>query len=289
MKGLVRSTIAAALTLSGSALANPIMVVSEVYVEQFPGTSHVQVTRTYSSGASSTTAVTRDGASVAVTFEARSGGSRDLGSGMSNLTTVVGCDCSVAVGHHSYVVAGITVPLDVREASATSGSPRAPSAQCDVKCTSGIPAGGAGGTSSSTSGAGVGNTSSSSTGGVGAGGTSSSTSGAGVGNTSPSTGGVGLGGTSSSTGGASVGGSTPSTGGIGTGGTSPSKSTTAPTTGNIPSSATGGAPSNNTTSSAPSKNDSGESSGCAMTRTTTGLLPLGILAALGLLAFRRRK
>lgn len=290
MKGLVRSAVAAALTLSGSALANPIMVISEVYVEQFPGTTHVQVTRTYSSGASSTTPVTRDGASVAVTFDARSGGSRDLGSGMSNLTTVAGCDCFVPVGHHSYVVAGITVPLDVREASAASGTPRSPSAQCDVKCAGSIPApaGGAGGTSSSISGAGVGNTSPS-TGGVGTGGASPSTSGAGVGNTSPSTGGVGMGGVSSSTGGAGVGGATPATGGVGTGGTSRSTSTTAAKTGSTAPSATGGAPSTSVSSTAPSKNNSDDSSGCAISRTSTGLLPLGILAALGLLAFRRRK
>jgi hypothetical protein len=196
---------AVAFAISGSTLANPVMVVSEVYVEQFPGTTHVQVTRTYSMGASSAMSVSRDGNSVAIVFDSQPGGSRDLGSGMSSLTTAVGCDCSVAIGKHTYVVANSNVELDVLEASAATGTARVPSAECNVKCESAVPIPAATGGSSA----------------VSAGGGSSS---------------------------------------IGAGGTFDG-----------------------------SANSSGNPSGCTVSRAAGGLLPLGVLAALGLLALRRRK
>jgi uncharacterized protein (TIGR03382 family) len=146
MRNIAGALGAAVVTLSGSALANPVMVVNELYVEQFPGTPHVQITRNYSSGSSSTTTVTRDGGATTVSFETFPGGSRDLGSGLSNLTTDVGCDCSVTVGTHTYVVANNTLALDVVEASATTGEARAPSAQCDVKCAGSVIPGATGGT-----------------------------------------------------------------------------------------------------------------------------------------------
>jgi MYXO-CTERM domain-containing protein len=127
-----------------------------------------------------------------------------LGSGMSSLTTGVDCDCSVAIGKHTYVVANSTVELDVLEASAATGTARVPSAECNVKCASTSLPAAAGGSSA-----------------VSAGGGSSS---------------------------------------IGAGGTFDG-----------------------------SANSSGNSSGCAVSRAAGGWLPLGVLAALGLLALRRRK
>jgi hypothetical protein len=120
------------------AFGNPIMVVNDVYAEQVPGTAHVQITRTYSSGGPSTTEVKRDGSTITISFENTSGGSRDLGSGITSLSMHLGCDCSVPVGDHSYVVAGMTVPVTVVDAATATGTPRSPSADCASKCESSV-------------------------------------------------------------------------------------------------------------------------------------------------------
>jgi hypothetical protein len=131
-----------AMTLSGSALANPVMAVNDAYVEQFPGTAHVQLTRNYNGGGVALPPQgTRDGAVIEVTFENTPGEIRDWGSGISSpLYTGVSCDCFVPVGHHVYTVAGQKAQLDVVEASAATGSVRSPSAACDTKCGAASPA-----------------------------------------------------------------------------------------------------------------------------------------------------
>lgn len=260
MRSLAILVGAAAITLSGPTLANPYRVVNEVYVQQVPGTSHVQVTRRFSGGATATTTVSRDGTSLQIPFETASGGSEDLGSGPAAITLHLGCDCSVPVGSHNYVVAGYTqsLPLNVVEASATTGTVRTPSAQCDTTCPSTIVAPPATGGSSSTGG-------SASTGGNSTGG-------------SPSTGG------SAVTGGNGTGGN-PSSGGS-TGTTSASGGATA-VIGTGGSTAMGGSTSA-TSTGGPSK-DNSDSSGCTVSRTASGLLPVGAMVALGLLVLRRRK
>ncbi|HEY5956779.1 MAG TPA: hypothetical protein VIV60_09510 [Polyangiaceae bacterium] len=134
MRNIALFIAVSAITLSNLSLANPIMVVNDVSVEQYPGTTHVQITRQYSDGGPQATVVTRDGATIAMEFSAFSAPSRDLGSGHSTVNGVVGCDCAVALGQHSYVVAGRTIALDVGEASTATGTARTPSANCDTQC-----------------------------------------------------------------------------------------------------------------------------------------------------------
>lgn len=263
MRSLAILVGAAAITVSGPTLANPMMIVNEVYVQQVPGTLHVQITRNYSSGSPTTTTVTRDGTTLQIAFETTSAGSRDLGSGMANVVKHLGCDCSVPVGSHDYVVAGSKLPLTVVDAAAATGTVLTPSAQCDTQCASTIVAPPATGGSPSTGGSSTGGNAS--TGGNGNGGSQSS-------------------GGSPSTGGSNAGGS-PSTGGS-TGTTSASGGATA-VVGNGGSTAIGG--STSTTSTGGPNKDNSDSSGCAVSRTASGLLPVGVMVALGLLVLRRRK
>jgi|GEM_PF-3383753 len=264
MRYFVHTLGIAVITFSGAALANPMRIVDDVYVEQFPGTNHVQVTRTYSYG--STTKVERDGTQVTVAFVSYSGGRQDLGSGLTDLMKVVGCDCSVPVGPHSYRVGNQSVQLDVVPASQATGQAREPSGACDVACagnidpittggTSGVPTGGsnglvAGGTTAIVTGG-----SSSAT----MGGTSATASGGTSATATAETGGLASGGTVAASGGVGV-----------TSSTSDSSTLT-------------------TDSTRAPLNQDDDSGGCSIARTTHGQVPFGILAVLGLLAFRRRK
>ena len=161
MRCLAIPVAAVTSMVSFCAFGNPVLVVNDVYAEQVPGTAHVQITRTYSSGGPSTTEVKRDGSTITISFENTSGGSRDLGSGITSLSMHLGCDCSVPLGDHSYVVAGMIVPVTVVDAATAIGTPRSPSADCAAKCDSSVivptATGGAsgtgGGTGSTTGGA----------------------------------------------------------------------------------------------------------------------------------------
>jgi len=265
-----------AVAVSGAAHANPIMVVNEVNVEQFWGTPHVQITGNYSNGGPMTTSVSRDGTSLAVSFDTAPGESRNLGSGAASVYTVVGCDCAVPAGRHDYVVANHAVSLDVVEPSATPGPVRMPSAQCDVKCAGSVNPSATGGTTST-----VGGSSSSVTGGTGGftatGGTTTTLLGSGGLTTT--------GGTANSTSASVavvVNGGFTATGGVSTNATLASLASG----GSI---ATSGASANASNPRDVGQKSGGESSGCSFSRSTGCLLPVGMLVALGLLAFRRRK
>lgn len=273
---------------TGSALGNPIMLVDEAYAQQFPGTRHVQLTRLYSMSGGSME-ITRDGQPMTATVETKTGPSRDLGSGMTTISAYVACDCHVPLGKHTYTVAGKSIEIDVIEAAAVTSSAPQPSAECDVKCDSGGPPEPQGGSA-----------------GEGSAGAEAEGASAGFGEPEPTAGTAGEGGA------AVTGGTGPVTGGKPpveeTGGVSSDVAVTggdgsgAPATGGDGSpsggatatggsSVTGGGPAvtGGTPPVAPSSKKSGDSSGCAMAPARGRLGPLGILAALGLLAWRRKK
>jgi hypothetical protein len=125
--------------VSGLVLANPIMAVDEAYAQQYPSTGHVQLTRISSSSALGALEITRDGQPVTADVQSAAGPSRDLGSGMTTLAAAVACDCDVPFGHHSYVVGGIAVEIDVIDASAANTAVPEPSALCDVACAASVP------------------------------------------------------------------------------------------------------------------------------------------------------
>jgi hypothetical protein len=272
MRCLALSMTVSAITFSGSVLANPVMIVNEVYVEQVPGTAHVQVTRTYSGGGVASTNVTRDGSTIVVAFETFPGGSRDLGSGQSSLYTVAGCDCFVPPGHHSYVVAGSTVGLDVTDESATAGTARSPSADCATQCVAGFaaPPASAGSSGTGSSAGAIGGATA--MGGSGGKGTSAGAAGTAV---------------------AALGGAVAMGGNGGAPTVASQTGTTAPSVGGATGlTGDGGAPTKTpagTSSTAPGqKNGAEDSSGCTVSRTTSGLLPIGVLGILAALALRRR-
>ncbi len=152
MKNLAILVGTTVITLAATARANPIMTVNEVSAQQVPGTTYVQLTHLDSMSEASMDQVTRDGQAIQVTAaQAMAGPSRDLGSGMTTIHAKVGCDCSVGVGHHRYVVDGKAVELDVVAANAASSPILEPSAGCDTKCPSAepfVPVGGSGGVGS---------------------------------------------------------------------------------------------------------------------------------------------
>jgi len=225
---------ACVFAVSGLALANPIMMVDEAYAQQYPWTGHVQLTRISSSSGLSTVEITRDGQPVTADVQPATGPSRDLGSGMTTLAAAVACDCNVPFGHHSYTVGGISVEIDVIDASVANTTVPEPSAQCDVACAASVPVpAGTGGSVGDGSG--------------GAASTGGADSGAAGGPVSPAAAG--------------------SVGDI--------AGEVAGTAGRLPSAETA---------------DGGsDSSGCVISRNERSLVPLGILMALGLLAWRRKQ
>jgi hypothetical protein len=301
---------------SGAALGNPVMVINESYAQQYPGTSHVQLTHLYSYGSMSTMEITRDEQVVSATIESTSAGSRDLGSGVSTIYALVACDCNVPVGHHSYGVAGIAVEVEVVDASSTNGVFPNPSAECDQACEEDVfvpPQGGSGGEGAGTGGADGGCAGSSGAAGEaasaglsgaapagGQGGTGSADAPTKVpptGGSDQATGGNATleeGGGGTHTGGATATGGhsedpLPATGGASTSGGGGTHTGGATATGGSSvhtggATATGGA----ATSEQPARKKR-DSSGCAMAPARGTLTPLGMLAALGLLARRRRK
>jgi hypothetical protein len=149
---------------------------------------------------------------------------------MTTLSAAVACDCNVPFGHHSYIVGGIAVEIDVIDASVANTTVPSPSAQCDVVCAASVPV-------------------------------------------PPAIGGSGGDGSESAAVTDGVAGAVVSPGAGGS-------------VGDVPGGAAG------TAGMAPLAEpayDGGDSSGCAVSRNDARLLPLGILAALGLLAWRRKK
>jgi len=282
--------------MSGAAMANPIRIVDLTSAQQIPGTTHVQLFQASSMSSLSTMVVTRDGEPVTVAGITATNRTEDLGSGNATVWQVTACDCNVPMGQHSYSVGAKTMEVEVVDpADADDGSGGEHSAVCDTPCASQIPvqpeggAGGEGGAAAGRTDGGAGEV-----GAAGLGGDSSDASGAGgvaaaTGGTTP-TGGtepVPTGGTAPATGGTApaTGGTAPATGGTATGG---AHSVTEPTesggqSSTAPALTAGAAP-----AARPAKKDS-DSSGCAISRARGRLAPFGILAALGLLAWRRKK
>jgi hypothetical protein len=289
--------------MGGLALANPILLVNEAYVQQFPGTNHVQVTLVTSYPEASTQETMgfwRDEQLVDADVEYSPGPTRDLGSGPTTLSVLVACDCNVPVGHHSYTVADIDVGIDVVDASAANGTVPEPSAHCDVVCAADVPVSpGTGGS------AGDGSGGAAPTGGAGSGaaGGGASDSSGGAAPTGGAGSGAAGGGASDSSGGATPTGEAGS--GVAGGGASDSSGGAAPRGGagsgaaDVPvSPATGGgaggasegaAAGDGLAPMAQAPDEGSDSSGCAVSRCDGRLVPLGILAALGLLAWRRKK
>ncbi len=136
-RGSLSLLTAALLTGSvGMARANPIMVVDEAYVQQVPGTTHVQVTRLRSLTRMSTMELTRDGQAVVAEPLSVSGPSRDLGSGVSNIHALVACDCDVPIGHHAYSVDGMAAEIAVTDATTATAPIPTPDGNCEVECES---------------------------------------------------------------------------------------------------------------------------------------------------------
>ncbi|MBN1609417.1 MAG: hypothetical protein JW940_22495 [Polyangiaceae bacterium] len=307
----------------GAAVANPIMVIDEAYAQQFPHTVHVQLTQEKSMSRPSTMSITRDGQVVTATTLRSATTSADLGSGVDDIYWVMACDCNVPIGQHSYNVGGKTLEVDVVDAAAATGALYHFSASCDTECSSvdpvppegGSGGGGAGGAAGE-AGAEPGVTAGGVSGASGAGGVAETSGGtmpmAGVGGTvpmhtggAPATGGAATGGLSATaagapqTGGEATGGTAPATGGTApatggtqsviqtadTGGTIPE----APATGGSDSSSAGAADTDGNAPEAPTANKRRDSSSCAVSRTRGRATPFGILAALWLLAWRRRK
>jgi hypothetical protein len=267
--------------MGGLALANPILLVNEAYVQQFPGTNHVQVTLVTSYPEASTQETMgfwRDEQLVDADVEYSPGPTRDLGSGPTTLSVLVACDCNVPVGHHSYTVADIDVGIDVVDASAANGTVPEPSAHCDVVCAADVPVSpGTGGS------AGDGSGGAAPTGGAGSGaaGGGASDSSGGATPTGEAGSGVAGGGASDSSGGAAP------RGGAGSGAADVPVS---PATGGGAGGASEGAAAGDGLAPMAQAPDEGsDSSGCAVSRCDGRLVPLGILAALGLLAWRRKK
>jgi hypothetical protein len=306
---------------SGAAVANPIMMIDEAYAQQFPHTAHVQLTQEASMSRPSTMSITRDGEVVTPTTLRSDTTSADLGSGMDDIYWASSCDCNVPIGHHSYTVNGKNLEVEVVDAAAANGALQHFSAGCDMECPSVPvpPAGGSGGEGGAGGAAGeAGAPLGPSSGGVsaagGAGGAAEPSGGAepagGADTQVPTqTGG------SSATGGAATGG-VPATGGRATGGLSatggraPATGGTAPATGGThsvvhpaptggkssqaPTGASGAstAGAGDTAGTAPEETTARkhrDSSGCAISRARGTLAPFGILAALGLLAWRRKQ
>ena len=292
--------------MSGVVMANPIRMVDETSAQQIPGTTHMLLFQASSMSSLSTMVVTRDGDPVAVVGITATTRSEDLGSGMASVWQVTACDCNVPMGQHSYGVGAKTLDVEVVDpADADDGSGGGHSDFCDAPCASQIPvqpeggAGGEGGAAAGAAGradsaggagggaAGEADGGNGEVGGAGSGGRSSNASGAGgvaeaTGGTTP-TGGtqpVPTGGTAPATGGTATGGTAPATGGT--------QSVTEPAETGGESSAGATVTAGAAPSASPAKKHT-DSSGCAISRARGRLLPFGILAAVGLLFWRRKK
>ncbi|MBN1605451.1 MAG: hypothetical protein JW940_02400 [Polyangiaceae bacterium] len=302
---------------SGAAVANPIMAIDLASGQQFPHTAHVQLTRESTSSSLSTVTITRDGEVVTATPLRYQTTTVDVGSGLTDtVVRATTCDCNVPIGQHSYGVDRWNFQVEVVDAAATDGAVPYFSAACDTACASvapepaaggsageggaGAPAAGVGGASGASgaggaAGASGGTTLAGGTGGgsvggrTGSGGATSSggsTSAGGMATGGMSeTGGAATGGThsvppTSETGGESSGSATPGAGGKG--------SEDAPATGGSDVSSAGAPDTAGAAPVTPPAEEHSHSSGCALSPTRGRLVPFGILAALGLLAWRRK-
>ena len=89
------------------AWANP-MAGEVVKARQVPNTHLVQVTYgvddQFTAGTPSVTAISRDGASLGLSWHGLGGFTANTGSGLVGLNATQACDCDVPVGQHEYVV-----------------------------------------------------------------------------------------------------------------------------------------------------------------------------------------